>query len=152
MALKTGMADFRLRPALESDAFRIRDLIHRVGINPMGLDWRRFVVVEMADGRFMGCGQLKPHGDGSLELASLAVEQEYRRQGIARALIGHFMAHSPRPLFLMCRPALVPFYEKFGFRVLGTEGMPPYFRRIRRLVRALVFLSRSDGPSVMRLD
>jgi N-acetylglutamate synthase-like GNAT family acetyltransferase len=146
------MADFLLRPAIETDAPKIRDLIHRVGINPMDLNWRHFVVVEMADGQFMGCGQLKPHSDGSLELASLAVEDGVRRQGVARALIEYFIAYSPRPLFLMCRPSLVLFYEKFGFRVIGLETMPPYFRRIRKLVRVLVFLTGRDGPAVMRLD
>lgn len=146
------MTDLTLRPALETDAPSIRDLIHHVGINPLDLDWRHFVVAENADGSFIGCAQLKPHRDGSLELASLAVEDEYHRQGVARALIEHLLAHSPRPLYLMCRPVLVPFYEKFGFRVCGTETMPPYFRRIRSLVQALVVLKRGAGPAIMRLD
>ena len=146
------MANFILRPAIETDALKIHDLIHRVGINPMDLIWRRFVIIEMADGQFMGCGQLKTHSDGSLELASLAVKDGYRQQGMARALIEHFLAHSPRPLFLICRPSLVSFYEKFGFRVIGLEAMPPYFRRIRWLVRVLVLLTGHKGPSVMGLD
>ncbi len=62
------MADFFLRSAVETDAPKIRDLIHRVDINRLGLNWRRFVVVETRDGKFIGCAQLKPHGDGSLEL------------------------------------------------------------------------------------
>jgi N-acetylglutamate synthase-like GNAT family acetyltransferase len=147
------MPDFILRPAVETDAPRIRDLIHRVGINPMDLKWIHFVVAESADGQFMGCAQLKMHRDGSVELASLAVEEGYRQQGLARALIEHFLADSPRPLFLMCRPGLVPFYEKFGFRVIGLEAMPPYFRRICRLVKAMGFLmGGEEGPAVMRLD
>jgi len=141
-----------LRPALESDASNIHDLIHRVGINPLDLDWRHFVIAASADSRFMGCAQLKQHRDGSFELASLAVQQEYRGQGVARAIIEHFLVHSPRPLFLMCQPALTPFYEKFGFQVIQLDAMPPYFRRILRLVRALVFLSKHAAPSVMRLD
>lgn len=146
------MPDFVLRPTVESDAARIRDLIHRVGINPLGLDWRRFTVADTPTGRFAGCGQLKPHKDGSLELASLAVEQEYRRQGLARLIIQHFLVHSPRPLYLMCQPALVPLYEKFGFLEISLEAMPPYFQRICRLVRVLGFLARRTGPAVMRLD
>ena len=34
----------RIRPARETEAAQIRDLIHLVGINPIGLDWKRFVV------------------------------------------------------------------------------------------------------------
>jgi len=146
------MSHFSLRPAVESDARQIRDLIHRVGINPMDLNWRHFVVVEDADSQFMGCAQLKPHKDGSLELASLAVQEEFRKQGVARALIEHLLARSPRPLFLMCQPALVPFYEKFGFRAIGLKAMPPYFRKISRLIKVLVAFNRDAGPAIMRLD
>ena len=146
------MADCLLRPAAETDALKIHDLIHRVGINPLDLNWRHFVVAENADDRFIGCAQLKPHRDGSLELASLAVEPEYRRQGVARELIEHLLANSPRPLYLMCRPVLVPFYEKFGFNLCGTETLPTYFRRIRRLTQALVVFKKGEGPAIMRLD
>jgi len=146
------MIDLNLRPALETDARQIRDLIHRVGINPMDLNWRHFVIAENANGHFMGCCQLKTHRDGSPELASLAVEDGDRRQGVARALIGHLLAHSPRPLFLMCRSALVPFYEKFGFQVSGAEAMSPYFRRMHRLTKVLVGRKGNLGPTIMRLD
>jgi N-acetylglutamate synthase-like GNAT family acetyltransferase len=144
--------DITLHPAVETDNHRIRDLIHRVGINPMDLNWRHFVVAEDAYGHFMGCCQLKTHRDGSLELASLAVEDEYRRQGVARALIAHLLEHSPRPLYLMCRSALVPFYEKFGFQVSGAETMSPYFRRMHRLTKVLVVRKGNLGPTIMSLD
>jgi N-acetylglutamate synthase-like GNAT family acetyltransferase len=146
------MPEILLRPALETDAITIRNLIHRVGINPLDLDWKHFVIAEAADKRFMGCAQLKQHRDGSFELASLAVEPGFRGLGVARAIIEHFLANSPRPLYLMCRSALEPLYKKFGFQVIGREAMPPYFRRILKLVRALVFLSKHTAPSVMRLD
>ena len=121
------MPEIILRPALASDAPAIRDLIHRVGINPLDLDWRHFSIAASADSRFMGCGQLKPHRDGSLELASLAVETGYRGQGVARAIVEHLLANSPRPLYLMCQPVLTPLYEKFGFRTIGPEADAPLF-------------------------
>jgi hypothetical protein len=52
----------------------------------------------------------------------------------------------------MCQPSLDSFYDKFGFQVIGLEAMPPYFRRIRRLVKMLVLLTKHTAPSVMRLD
>lgn len=146
------MTEVNLRPALETDASSIRDLIHRVGINPLNLDWRHFEVAEGAAGKFIGCAQLKPHSDDSIELASLAVEAEYRKQGVARMLIEHLLAHSSRPLYLMCRPGLVPFYKKYGFKVCPPEEMPHYFRRIHRLSRVFGILSHGDGPAIMRLD
>ena len=146
------MLEFILRPALASDAGLIRDLIHRVGINPLDLDWRHFTIAEGEHGRFLGCAQLKQHADGSFEFASLAVQPEYRGQGLARALIKHFLAHSPRPLYLMCRPGLAPFYEKFGFQVIQLVEMPPYFRRLLRLVGILGTLSKHSSPTVMCLE
>ncbi len=145
-----GMSEFTLRAAVESDQGYIRSLIHSAGINPTGLDWRRFIVSEV-DGTFIGCGQLKPHKDGSLELASLAVEEKYRGLGVARALMERLMAEGTRPLYLMCRPELQELYEKFGFRVIEMTAMPPYFRRITRMVRVLLF-GRHAGPLVMRVE
>lgn len=130
---------------------KIRGLIHRVGINPMDLNWKHFIVAETDEGAFIGCAQLKPHKDGSLELASLAVEDAFRGQGVAQALIEQLMAQAPRPLYLMCRPELGVFYERFGFKVISTEDMPPYFRRMLRVIRVMVFLSRHEGPLIMRV-
>jgi N-acetylglutamate synthase-like GNAT family acetyltransferase len=143
---------FTLHPAIESDSPRIKSLIHRVGINPMDLNWRHFTIALSAEGDFIGCAQLKPHRDGSLELASLAVDEAYRNHGVARVLIEHLLARSPRPLYLMCRPELQQLYEKFGFRVIGVESMPPYFLRITRLIRIFAGVSSHSGPLVMRLD
>jgi N-acetylglutamate synthase-like GNAT family acetyltransferase len=146
------MTDYLLRPAAETDALKIRDLIHRVGINPMDLDWRHFIVTQLPDGKFIGCAQLKPHKDRSLELASVAVEEAYRGQGVARAMILRLLTDSPRPLYLMCRPALGRYYEKFGFHEVSLENMTPYFRRLRRLMRLLVPLMGREGPLIMWLD
>lgn len=146
------IVNFHLRPAVESDAVKIRDLIHRVDINPMDLNWKHFSVAETDDGSFIGCAQLKPHKDGSIELASLAVEDAFRGQGVARALIEQLLTQAPRPLYLMCRHELGVFYEPFGFRVIGAAEMPPYFRRMLRLIRVMVFLARREGPLIMRLE
>jgi len=117
----------------------------------MDLNWRHFIVAETDEGAFIGCAQLKPHKDGSVELASLAVEEDYRGQGVARALIEQLLAQAPRPLYLMCRPELGVFYEPFGFRVISAADMPPYFRSMLRVIRVFVFLARRDGPLIMRL-
>ncbi|MCX6066239.1 MAG: GNAT family N-acetyltransferase [Chloroflexi bacterium] len=147
------MADFSLRPALEADFPAIQVLIRAAGINPTGLNWQRFTVAETSDGQFAGCGQLKPHSDGSLELASLAVIPSQRGKGLARLLIHQLAATAPRPLYLTCRSQLGPFYEKFGFRPVSGDELPKYFRRISRLaglINALHIIQ--DSMLVMRLD
>jgi hypothetical protein len=36
-----------------------------VRINPMDLDWRHFWLVVDQDDSLIGCGQIKPHSDGT---------------------------------------------------------------------------------------
>lgn len=133
-----------IRPARETDAAQIRDLIHLVGINPMGLDWQRFVVAVNDRDEMIGCGQLKPHGKGILELASIAVYPEHQGKGVARLIIEHLLGDSSRPLYLMCQSSLGPFYEKFGFQAIDYEEMPRYFQRMSKLAGLAMSLARRE--------
>ena len=81
------MSKESIRPALESESAQIKDLINLVGINPTGLDWKRFVVMVNDGGQVIACGQIKPHGADIRELASIAVHPDYRGKGLARAVI-----------------------------------------------------------------
>ena len=148
------MAEYTIRPARREDFPAIRALIHVVHINPTGLDWRRFQVAVDPDGRLLGCGQVKVHGDGSRELASIAVREQFRSRGVARAVIEALLQREPRrPLYLMCRAPLEPFYGRFSFKIVVPAEMPAYFRRIHRMAN----LFNSGGAAedrllVMRLD
>ena len=133
-----------IRPARESESARIKELIHLVGINPIDLDWKRFVVAVNDQDEMLGCGQLKPHGTEVLELASLAVYPEHRGQGVARALIEYLLRNSPRPLYLMCESSVGSLYEKFGFRGISYEEMPRYFQRISKLAGLVTTLARRE--------
>lgn len=147
------MDNFTLRPATEAEASQIRDLIHLVGINPTGLDWKRFVVIIDAEGRVVACGQIKLHGQDVRELASIAVTPEMRGRGLARRIIEHLLKDSPRPLYLMCLSKMGPLYEKFGFRRITYEEMPKYFQRLSKLAGlAEVLMQSGDGLLVMKLE
>ena len=124
------MADFNLRPATSQDLPAIKRLIRKVDINPTGLNWRRFVLAVDGSEQMLGCGQLKPHRGGIVELASIAVEPSARHKGIASAVIDHLISQAPRPLYLACLASMGSFYEKWGFRRLKLEEMPAYFRRL----------------------
>lgn len=147
------MTTFTIRPAREPESSTIEDLIHAVGINPMGLDWKRFVVAVDAQDQIIATGQIKPHGRDIHELASIAVVPEYRGEGLARAIIEHLLKDSPRPLYLTCISSLESFYQKFGFSAIEYEEMPRYFQRISKLA-GLVFLlaSRDQKLLVMKLQ
>jgi N-acetylglutamate synthase-like GNAT family acetyltransferase len=147
------MIDFIIRPATRQDFSAIRALIHAVSINPTGLDWRRFLVAMTPENTFLGCGQIKPHSDGSLELASIAVQEGARGQGVARAIIQALLGReTTRPLYLMCRARLEPLYIKLGFHAIGLEDMPVYFKRISRAERIFNANARAeDRLMIMRI-
>jgi N-acetylglutamate synthase-like GNAT family acetyltransferase len=144
---------YLLRSADVKDAPAIRLLIRQAGINPLGLDWKRFLLAVDETGRCIGCGQIKPHAGGTLELASIAVVPEWRGQGVASAIIQalilrsnqfiqtHEAVPAPSGLYLTCRAGLRSFYERFGFHVLSPGDMPVYFKgafiafRILRLIK-----------------
>ena len=133
-----------LRPARETESRSIKDLIQLVGINPMGLDWRRFIVAVNDRDEMVACGQIKPHGGDIHELASIAVQPEHQGKGLARAVIKALLKDSPRPLYLMCESSLGVFYEKFGFRAVKYEEMPRYFQRITKLAGLVTTLARRE--------
>jgi N-acetylglutamate synthase-like GNAT family acetyltransferase len=139
---------FNLRAATEADDPIIRELVHLGRINPTGLHWQRFILAETNEGMVVGCGQIKPHGDGSDELASIVVHSDWRGGGIARMIIEDLVASHPGELYLMCRSELGLLYEKFGFRAIPSEKMPRFFRRISRLAGLLGSLAR-EGTSLL---
>lgn len=139
-----------MRPATAGDQPAIRRMIRQAGINPLGLGWRRFVVVEARES-IIACGQVKVHGDGSRELASLAVVDAWQGRGLARAVIEYLQRQAGPPLWLTCREGLVPLYRRFGFReVTEARELSPYFRRLMRLVRVILRVVRpEEGLAVM---
>jgi N-acetylglutamate synthase-like GNAT family acetyltransferase len=147
------MINYSIRPALESESAQIKDLINLVGINPTGLDWKRFVVAVNDSGQVIACGQIKPHGTDIRELASIATNPEYRGQGLARAVIETLLRENSKPMYLMCMSHNGPMYEKFGFRVIAEKQMPRYFARIKKIFNvADVFRKSGEELFVMKLE
>lgn len=143
-------ASYFIRKGTREDAAFIRRLIWRVGINPLGLDWRRFVVAVHEHGIRIGCAQVKNHKDGSLELASVAVLPLYRNQGVAEMMIREILENQKPPIYLTCRSSLVSFYERFGFSELfDLELMPAYFRKVKRVFTWLEKIKWVERLAVM---
>lgn len=142
---------YQFRRATEHDFPAIKALIREVQINPMGLHWQNFLIAVDSQGRLIGCGQINAHQDGSYELASIAVVPDWRRVGIASQMILQLLESHPETLYLTCRAELGTFYQRFGFSVIDLDEMPPYFRRISRIVS---FIRKSgllqEGLLVMR--
>ncbi|HND92609.1 MAG TPA: GNAT family N-acetyltransferase [Anaerolineales bacterium] len=147
------MSKESIRPALESESAQIKDLINLVGINPTGLDWKRFVVTVNDSGQVIACGQIKPHGTDIRELASIAVHPDHRGKGLARAVIEVLLEQTERPVYLMCIAHNGPMYEKFGFHTVSDDQMPKYFKRIKNLFDvAVLFRKTEENLLVMKLE
>lgn len=144
---------YALRPATAADQDIIQQMVRAARINPTGLKWERFWLAVTPQDEIIGCVQIKPHADGSRELASLVVAPSWRGRGVARAMIEHLQSLNPPPLYLMCRSSLGAFYTRFGFQPLDAGQMPPYFRRVSSLA-GLVRLLQQKGETllVMRWD
>ena len=116
----------------------------------MSVNWPNFVVAE--DGAvIVGIGQVKAHGDGSRELASIAVIPVRQSQGIGGAIISTLLAREDGVLHLTCRSQLQGYYERFGFRRLEPAEFPLYFRRmipfinvVARLIGTQILVMRRD--------
>jgi len=118
-----------LRPATADDQQAIKAIVRRARLNPSSLDWPRFVVV--AEGtQLVGIGQVKPHRDGSRELASIAVVPERQGLGIGGDIVRALIERETGVLYLMCEQTRETFYERFSFQHIEPRQMPPYFRRI----------------------
>ena len=125
------------RVATEDDQPTIQRLIREVHLPRMNLQWANFVVAE-EDHEVVGMGQVKSHGDGSRELASIAVVPARQDQGIGGAIIQALVSREPGVvLHLSCRRELEGYYERFGFKRLEPAAYPPYFRRTTLLINRI---------------
>src|SRR5216684_7191684 len=125
------------RPATEADQPRILRLIKEVRLPRMNLRWPNFVVAE-EDGVLVGMGQVKSHGDGSRELASIAVVPKQQGGGVGSAVIKTLLGREVGVvLHLSCRRELEGYYERFGFGRVERAEYPPYFQRTTRMANLI---------------
>ena len=133
-----------LRRATASDAATIKQMVRGARLNPFRLDWQRFWLAVDGEDQIVGCIQVKPHGEGVNELASLVTQPGWRGQGVGRLLVEHLQQETGPPLWLMCESGLAAFYERFGFAEVRQMGeMPAHFRFMRRLSR--LFFAPGSG-------
>jgi N-acetylglutamate synthase-like GNAT family acetyltransferase len=132
-----------IRPATEADQVTIRRLIREANLNRMSLDWPNFVIAEQ-DGAVVGIGQVKPHRDGSRELASIAVVPAQQGSGIGSAVIRTLLARETGVLHLTCRREMQGYYERFGFWRLEQPEFPPYFKRLIPIVNTFARLVKTE--------
>jgi N-acetylglutamate synthase-like GNAT family acetyltransferase len=121
-----------IRQATLGDQRAIRSLVREAGLNPLRLHWRNFVVACDAES-VVACGQVRPHRNGSAEMASLAVTPAYQGRGIGKELVRTLIRRGRPQLFLMCDAKMRRYYAAFGFSVVGAGQLPPEMQALFRL-------------------
>jgi len=143
-----------IRQATEQDQRTIRRIVREAKINPSNLNWPNFMVAEQ-DGELVGTSQVKPHWDGSRELASIAVLPPLQGMGIGTKLIRAQLVRERGVLHLTCRKHMQGYYERFGFSLVSRVEYPPYFarmvpwfNRIGRLFGVRIVVMRRLAPEI----
>jgi N-acetylglutamate synthase-like GNAT family acetyltransferase len=82
------------------------------------------VAVEGHD--IVGCGRLKRHSDGSLEIASVSTKANLRGKGIGSCIVEAILAGQREPIYAL---ALAPdFFARHGFRLIDKQALPATVR------------------------
>jgi N-acetylglutamate synthase-like GNAT family acetyltransferase len=133
------MAGIFLRAGTAQDQETIRRIIREARLFPFGLEWPHFVVAEQ-EGQVVGVGQVKTLGDGTPELASLAVLPSHQGSGVGAAIVWTLVDLTPPPIYLRCASHNEGYYWGFGFRTLSPGETPRSLRREVRVGNAVVKL------------
>src|ERR1700722_2649149 len=86
----------------------------------------------------VGCATLHEssfEGQPAFQLRGMAVDPAHQRRGVGRLLLeeAHRLAGS-KPIWANCRTPAVPFYQRFGWRIISDEFVietaGPHFRMV----------------------
>jgi len=142
-----------VRRAREEDEPVIRTMVRRARLNPANLKWERFVIAER-DGRTVGVAQLRRHSDGAIELASLFVEPDARRHGIAAHMVDALLADERAPVITLIDRRFVEHFSQWGFAQVDPGQLPRSVARgyrIGRVVTAVGSVLRRERIRIVPL-
>lgn len=167
-----------LRKATEDDQRTIRRMVLSALLNPRDLRWQNFLIADDDETRqIVAIGQVRVHivdesvgtqhavsavnesasmpspNDAATsvikELASIVVVPQYRGQGIGAAIIAALEQRAGRPLYLMCAPHNVAYYQRLGYvetddAAAAAAILPPRIVvwLIKRVLRSRIHLMK----------
>ena len=110
--------------AILIDVSEIKILLQSVRGDTSNIYFDQFVVAKDGD-KLVGCVRIKKMENNVLELASLAVSENYRGQGIGKKLVEEILrVQKERPVYLMCFRDKKGFYTKSGFEEIKASDLP----------------------------
>jgi len=122
----------RAEPARPHDLRGALDLLGRSELTHQDVSegWGHYFVVREDDGRVVGVAGLELHGDVGL-LRSVAVDPDYRGQGLAKALVEAVLARAERvglrAVYLLTTSAR-DYFSRHGFSECSRDEAPDGIR------------------------
>lgn len=118
----------------ENDLYEPTVAMRRVDLYPVGRVTRSYIqddledestlLVALKNRKLLGCGRLTLQGE-TAQLSHLVVGEEHRFAGVGSSLMKKFVEISKQMgaqrIHLESTPDAVPFFERFGFVVVGEE-------------------------------
>ncbi|MCX6344976.1 MAG: GNAT family N-acetyltransferase [Armatimonadetes bacterium] len=106
------------------DINEITELLTKFEGDRKDISANQFILAKNGD-RLIGCIRIKELDKDCLELASLVVMPEYRKQGIGSQLVKTILSkEGRRPIYLLCSAQQQGFYEQNGFELIDTGVLP----------------------------
>jgi len=116
------------RQADSVDEKEIRKMMGEFRSDKSLFDINKFIVAKI-NNKLVGCVRIKELTNDCFELASLAVDNEYRHQGIGGKLIEILLLkESVRPIYLLTSKDKELFYNKFHFVIIEPEKLVVDFK------------------------
>ena len=122
----------RAEPARAHDLRGALELLGRAELSDRDVSegWGHYFVVREDDGRVVAVAGLELHGEDGL-LRSVAVEEDYRGQGLAAALVEAVFERAKRvglrSVYLLTTTAR-DYFARHGFSDCAREAAPPAIR------------------------
>ena len=118
---------WEIEAAKAADLPEIDELIAAVNGDRGDLGAEQFVVAKSEDARILGCGRLRPY-PGFCEIASLAVADDVRANGIGLAIVNRLLEMYAGTILLICEDEVVEFFRRFDFELILEAEMPTRLR------------------------
>lgn len=115
--------DIIYRQSQQSDLPQILNLLTKARGDTSNLDVNALWVAIDND-KVIGCVRIKDLTNECFELASLAVDKDYRNQKIGSALIQKLLVnYKKRPIYLLCFKENENFYGNNGFKLIQIDDL-----------------------------
>jgi amino-acid N-acetyltransferase len=87
------------------------------------LNWKNYWLIE-CNNRLVAYGAVSSYKTHSV-ISNLYVKPTWRDKDLDSYLVRHLIGQVTGPLYLVCKPKMIQFYEKFGFVQVQWQELPP---------------------------